>query len=235
MSSRHPTYGRPQKAVDGYKGTSISSCFETFIGESRPDRWWRVDLQGLFQVHQVVITNRGDCCGYRLADFYILLDRYIFNSSSGRQDFSRQCLHHPSSVPTGATVTLSCSQPTTGRFLTLVIDQATETFHFCEMEVLATPATLDSQKGKFHRHTGKKATADVIKTTWARSVIGCTTACLKEPGCTAVNLKTKTAATEQTGQRVCQLLTYYMSRTLLSENGWDFYKLYDEDFEAVVV
>ncbi|XP_076462085.1 fucolectin-1-like [Babylonia areolata] len=231
MSSRHPTYGRPQKAVDGYKGTSISSCFETFIGESRPDRWWRVDLQGLFQVHQVVITNRGDCCAncsfiHRLqtADFYILLDRYIFNSSSGRQDFSRQCLHHPSSVPTGATVTLSCSQPTTGRFLTLVIDQATETFHFCEMEVLATPATLDSQKGKFHRHTGKKATADVIKTTWARSVIGCTTACLKEPECTAVNLQTKTAATEQTGQRVCQLLTYYMSRTLLSENGWDFYK-----------
>lgn len=63
QSTLHPTYGRPGKAVDGNKGTHISQCTHTADVDSSPVRWWRVDLQGLFEIHAVVITNRGDCCG----------------------------------------------------------------------------------------------------------------------------------------------------------------------------
>ncbi|XP_076445808.1 fucolectin-5-like [Babylonia areolata] len=226
MSSQDPVHGAgPQSVVDGDKSTHVSRCAHSLNDgtETRPDRWWRVDLQGLFHVHQVVITNFDNEDGlWWLSNFYILLDRNIYNSSSGRQQSSRQCLHHPKKFSDGATVTLSCSQPTAGRYVTLVIDRTATPLSFCEMAVLAVPAKL---AGKVPRHSGKKATADVIKTTWARSVTVCITTCVKEPSCTAVNLQSETAATGETALRVCQLLMNYMPHMLQPENGWDFFEL----------
>ena len=63
QSTYHGLYGRPENVVDGNKNTSISQCTHTAFADSNPDRWWRVDLQGMFEIHTVVITNRGDCCG----------------------------------------------------------------------------------------------------------------------------------------------------------------------------
>ena len=63
QSTYRQVYGRPENVVDGNKGTSISQCTHTDYPDTNPDRWWRVDLQGMFEIHTVVITNRGDCCG----------------------------------------------------------------------------------------------------------------------------------------------------------------------------
>jgi len=63
QSTYHQLLGRPENVVDGNKSTSLSQCTHTAIPDTNPDRWWRVDLQGMFEIHTVVITNRGDCCG----------------------------------------------------------------------------------------------------------------------------------------------------------------------------
>jgi len=40
--------------------------------------WWRVDLLQVEPVSEVYIVNRGDCCGYRLNNFEILVGRLAF-------------------------------------------------------------------------------------------------------------------------------------------------------------
>ena len=53
------------RAVDGDRNTywGGSSCTHS-CRQFRP--WWRVDLQNVYDVSEVKITNRGDCCSNRL-------------------------------------------------------------------------------------------------------------------------------------------------------------------------
>ena len=57
------------KAVDGNAADNFNgkSCTHT-KEEQRP--WWVVDLGAEYLVSDVVITNRGDCCGDVFEDFY---------------------------------------------------------------------------------------------------------------------------------------------------------------------
>ena len=69
QSSSHPYdeyYGlnpTADLAVDGNMSSMYSdrSCTHTLHEDPKP--WWTVDLQGEYLVTEVVITNRGDCCG----------------------------------------------------------------------------------------------------------------------------------------------------------------------------
>ncbi len=38
------------------------SCTHTQEGQAKPE-WWQVDLQKEYLVKEIIITNRGDCCG----------------------------------------------------------------------------------------------------------------------------------------------------------------------------
>ena len=62
--------GLSSRAVDGNKNTywGGSSCTHT-SRQFRP--WWRVDLQKNYDVSEVKITNRGDCCSNRLREIEI--------------------------------------------------------------------------------------------------------------------------------------------------------------------
>ena len=54
--------GKPSKAVDGNRNSEFdsSSCTHT---KSKKGSWWQVDLEAVYEIRDVVITNRGDCCG----------------------------------------------------------------------------------------------------------------------------------------------------------------------------
>ena len=47
------------KAVDGDRNSSITenSCTQTL---KQKENWWQVDLQAVYVIREVVITNRGD-------------------------------------------------------------------------------------------------------------------------------------------------------------------------------
>ena len=57
--------GYPSKAVDGCYATSYwasgCGCTET-NWEANP--WWSVDLEDVYEIVEVAVTNRGDCCGW---------------------------------------------------------------------------------------------------------------------------------------------------------------------------
>ena len=53
---------RPNRAVDGNRNSYLDarSCTHTL---DRKGSWWQVDLGAVYEIRDVVITNRGDCCG----------------------------------------------------------------------------------------------------------------------------------------------------------------------------
>ena len=66
-----------RNAIDGntdgniYNG-SVTHTGSRSWGESRPDQgWWQVDLLGMFELDQIVLWNRTDCCGERLSNFNV--------------------------------------------------------------------------------------------------------------------------------------------------------------------
>lgn len=61
MSSNTGT-NTPAKAVDGNRNSTLkgNSCSQT---KSEDNAWWQVDLQAVYAIWAVTITNRGDCCG----------------------------------------------------------------------------------------------------------------------------------------------------------------------------
>ena len=66
----------------------------------------------------------------------------LSDASQGWQDSSRLCLHHPGQIGLGSTDSLDCSQPVSGRYVTLVLPTSDYPLNFCEMEVLGVPAVL---------------------------------------------------------------------------------------------
>ena len=62
LSPFHNRNRKAERAVDGFhfKDLSWKSCSQTIIGDQP---WWAVDLLHMYEVHQVKLTNRGDCCG----------------------------------------------------------------------------------------------------------------------------------------------------------------------------
>uniref|UniRef100_A0A8C9RE24 Fucolectin tachylectin-4 pentraxin-1 domain-containing protein n=1 Tax=Scleropages formosus TaxID=113540 RepID=A0A8C9RE24_SCLFO len=65
QSSQYDSYGAAGNAIDGNRNTKYTdgSCTHT-KQDSKP--WWRLDLQDVFTVTSVTITNRGDCCSERI-------------------------------------------------------------------------------------------------------------------------------------------------------------------------
>ncbi|XP_043923688.1 fucolectin-4-like [Protopterus annectens] len=72
--------GPPQNAIDGKKSTDYytgKSCTHTDL-ESSP--WWRVDLLQSYQISEVIVTGRGDCCASRLEGAEIRVGNSLKNN-----------------------------------------------------------------------------------------------------------------------------------------------------------
>ena len=55
--------GNPSKAVDGSTNTFYHSAGGCSHTHKERDPWWQVDLGAEYSVYDVMLTNRGDCCG----------------------------------------------------------------------------------------------------------------------------------------------------------------------------
>ena len=73
--------GFPSRAVDGNRNTNWrgSSCTHT-SRQRRP--WWRVDLLRIYDVTEVKITNRGDCCSNRLRQVEVRVGFVDYNPAA---------------------------------------------------------------------------------------------------------------------------------------------------------
>lgn len=60
------TFGRASNAVDGNTDGDRDSGSTTHTDDDEPQKWWRVDLGAVYNISEIQIFNRTDCCGSRL-------------------------------------------------------------------------------------------------------------------------------------------------------------------------
>ncbi len=60
------TFGRASNAVDGNTDGDRDSGSTTHTDDDEPQKWWRVDLGAVYNISEIKIFNRTDCCGSRL-------------------------------------------------------------------------------------------------------------------------------------------------------------------------
>ncbi len=64
--------GTPDRAVDGDTNGDHFADSVTHTSNG-PGEWWQVDLGGTFDIREIVIWNRTDCCAERLHDVLVLV------------------------------------------------------------------------------------------------------------------------------------------------------------------
>ncbi|HYN83660.1 MAG TPA: discoidin domain-containing protein [Pyrinomonadaceae bacterium] len=75
----HATDPAASKAVDGNtNGNFLAGSMAHTDSESQA--WWEVDLGAVRQIDSINLWNRTDCCGSRLANFYVLVSDAPFTS-----------------------------------------------------------------------------------------------------------------------------------------------------------
>ncbi|XP_035696652.1 uncharacterized protein LOC118430053 [Branchiostoma floridae] len=114
-------------AVDGDKGTSVPGNQCTLTNpEDGP--WWQVDLEKDWPVGSVRVLNRGDCCGNRLHNFEVRVNR-----DGGSSEL---CGAPYSGTPTnGQSITVHCGRPIIGRYVRVQLPGKSEALSLCEVEI----------------------------------------------------------------------------------------------------
>ncbi|KAG8543117.1 hypothetical protein GDO81_025343 [Engystomops pustulosus] len=142
-------------ATDGKLETNygLESCTHT-LHDLEP--WWRVDMLSRMRVSSVAITNRGDCCAYRLKGAEIR----IGNSEEHGGRNNPRCAKIPS-IGLGETFIFDCDGME-GRFVTIVIPGRKEYLQLCEVQVFAE--SLDEMKDEMYHNVALKGVASQSST-----------------------------------------------------------------------
>ncbi|XP_078101034.1 uncharacterized protein LOC144513733 [Sander vitreus] len=121
----------PERAIDGNRASNLKegSCTHT-KKDLKP--WWRLDLLKTYQINNVTITNRGDCCAWRISGAEIR----IGNSLNDNGNNNPRCAVI-SSMAAGISQTFVCNGME-GRYVNIVIPGRQEYLTLCEVEVTGT-------------------------------------------------------------------------------------------------
>ncbi|XP_070534322.1 C-type mannose receptor 2-like isoform X2 [Ptychodera flava] len=122
-----------ENAVDGDFSTDVAtgSCSWT-NKEYQP--WWKVDLGRSHDIYEVVITNREDCCPFRIKNAEIRVgdsDNFEDNPICGMMILGRMAKVNPIHVRCG------CETPMSGRYVSVQLIDRTQMLTMCEVEVMA--------------------------------------------------------------------------------------------------
>ncbi|XP_002731582.1 uncharacterized protein LOC100377761 [Saccoglossus kowalevskii] len=118
-------------AVDGNSNTNWNSGSCTSTNDEQ-NAWWKVDLGGTYLVHEVIVTNRQDCCETRVLGAEIrigLSDDISQNSQCGEKITSSQTSQ--------SNIHFHCSSPIVGRYVSIQLVDRSDLLNFCEMQVMA--------------------------------------------------------------------------------------------------
>ncbi|XP_058240525.1 pentraxin fusion protein-like [Hemibagrus wyckioides] len=122
-------------AIDGSRESNmvLYSCTHTFW-ENNP--WWRVDLLAVYDICNVIVTNRGDCCSERINGAEIHIGNSLINNGNNNP----RCVVI-SSISAGASVSYTCNMR--GRYVNVFLPSASQILSLCEVEVygVAVPVT----------------------------------------------------------------------------------------------
>ncbi|XP_077864294.1 fucolectin-1-like [Saccoglossus kowalevskii] len=125
--------GVAELAVDGNKNTDLragKSCTWT-NKEFQP--WWKLDLGSSKDVYQVVITNRQDCCSFRLKNAEVRVGddpKHENNPVCGMMVMGKRSRQET------VTMNCGCGESMQGRYVSIQLKDKTQQMHLCEVEVM---------------------------------------------------------------------------------------------------
>ncbi|XP_053534094.1 fucolectin-like [Ictalurus punctatus] len=121
-------------AIDGNRESNayLHSCTHTNY-DYKP--WWRVDLLAVYDISNVIVTNRGDAVPERINGAEIRIGNSLVNNGNNNP----RCVVI-SSIPAGASVNYTCKM--TGRYVNIIIPNVSQFLTLCEVEVYAVPVPV---------------------------------------------------------------------------------------------
>lgn len=130
-------------AVDGSKYDRIweDSCTHT---KTEDETWWMVDLEEIFDIVSIRITNRADCCADRLKKFVLEVSEQeptTLQGFPGKTD-AQVCLTRLKALPFRPPVELVCEKPVRGRYVRLYKNDGTA-LTLCEFQVFSPRKEVD--------------------------------------------------------------------------------------------
>ncbi|XP_046698551.1 uncharacterized protein LOC124381178 [Silurus meridionalis] len=133
QSSLFSTYGA-FFAIDGSRASNFvsSSCAHT---NGQYNAWWRVDLLAVYDISNVIITNRGDAVPTRINGAEIHIGNSLINNGNNNP----RCVVI-STIPAGASVSYNCNMR--GRYVNIIIPNIFQYLTLCEVEVYGTPVPV---------------------------------------------------------------------------------------------
>ncbi|XP_078702568.1 uncharacterized protein LOC144928212 isoform X1 [Branchiostoma floridae x Branchiostoma belcheri] len=160
ISNGNPYQG-PEKAVDGYRGTSAGTPDnECAITQEEPQPWWKVDLADTYTVSRVSVLNRGDWQEERLRNFTVRVGQ---NENFTLND---QCGQTYTDTPTKAqTIEVRCEPPMSGRYVSVQIVGRKEFLTLCEVEVYITEICCSVPSIENGRVTGPRCLSQTVHVT----------------------------------------------------------------------
>lgn len=112
------------------KGGNIIMCTNQ---ETNP--WWEVDLQGTYNIKEIKLYNRINCCPDRLANFTILVSSTPFTANFGGTVFTKN-----QAAPSGQGGKGSYTGNATGRYVRLYLENSNY-LSIPEIEIYGTATT----------------------------------------------------------------------------------------------
>ncbi|XP_071089950.1 fucolectin-1-like [Haliotis cracherodii] len=210
-------------AVDGNKNTdhSAGSCAHT-VNQPEPSLdWWQVDLQEIFTVLTVSVTNRGECCYERLTNFTV--EVHTSDPMTSNNTGLQVCYLHEGTVGSGLTVDLTCAVNTIGRYVRIVkYNSGDAPLTLCEVVVKGAQVhnTCGVSPVVFTYHsTGAREPENIIASHENIGKLDCANMCLRKASCNAFN-----AMSPFLGVVSCELLAVALDPVVNA--SWDVYKIF---------
>ncbi|XP_077999987.1 apolipoprotein(a)-like [Glandiceps talaboti] len=132
-STNEKRRGFAEKAVDGNKSSDMKSGQSCTQTESQPEPWWIVDLGQSYDVYEIIITNRQDCCAGRLKNAEVRVGDspdLADNPTCGMMIIGSPATEETVHVRCG------CSTPMKGQYVSIQIIGKDKRMQLCEVEVM---------------------------------------------------------------------------------------------------
>nr|XP_006824442.1 PREDICTED: uncharacterized protein LOC100372851 [Saccoglossus kowalevskii] len=126
---------KPTRAVDGIKNSDLGgkSCSQT---EKESEPWWQLDLGNSYDVYKVVITNRFDCCSYRIKNAEVRVGEsptILDNEMCGEERITGDIAEQKT-----INVMCGCREPIRGRYVSIQIADKNQMLALCEVQVFVS-------------------------------------------------------------------------------------------------
>ncbi|XP_070560709.1 scavenger receptor cysteine-rich domain-containing protein DMBT1-like isoform X2 [Ptychodera flava] len=124
----------PMKAVDGNKNSNLKAGGSCTWTNKEYQPHWKVDLGQAYNIYEVVITNRQDCCSFRLKNAQVRVgdsEMIEDNPVCGMMVIGKMSREETITIRCG------CETPMRGRYVSVQLMEKEQVLHLCEVEVMA--------------------------------------------------------------------------------------------------